>query len=178
MNFHQKQKLIKQLGGIEQVRDEILQNTTNNNTYQNIKIVHDYLVDNLQYDTSISKKNIYNIYGAMVNKECVCEGYARSFKYLMDELKIPCILVIGKATNSENRTENHAWNYVQLNNNWYAIDCTWDDPVSTTGWVSETSKIRFFLRGSNFMSKDHVPNGQFTEGGKIFTYPNLSNQDY
>ena len=49
MNFHQKQKLIKQLGGIEQVRDEILQNTTNNNTYQNIKIVHDYLVDNLQY---------------------------------------------------------------------------------------------------------------------------------
>ena len=114
----------------------------------------------------------------MVNKECVCEGYARSFKYLMDELEIPCVLVIGKGTNSEGRTENHAWNYVQLNNNWYAVDCTWDDPVSTTGWVSEASKTKYFLKGSNSMSRDHRPNGQFTEGGKIFSYPNLSNQDY
>ncbi len=162
---------------IEQVRNEILQNRTSNN-YQNIKMVHDYLIENIQYDTSVSKSNIYNIYGAMVNKECVCEGYARSFKYLMDALEIPCILVIGKGTNSENITENHAWNYVQLNNNWYGVDCTWDDPVSTTGWVSEASKMKYFLKGSYTMAEDHTPNGQFTEGGKVFSYPTLSNQDY
>ena len=162
---------------IEQVRDEILSNRTNN-TYENIKMVHDYLIENIQYDTTVSKKNIYNIYGAMVNKESVCEGYARSFKYLMNSLNIPCTLVIGKGTNSEGRTENHAWNYVQLNGNYYAVACTWDDPVSNTGWVSQESKTKYFLKGSNTMSKDHTPSRQFTDGGKVFEYPTLSQYDY
>ena len=146
MDFRQKKTLIKPLAGIEQVKGKILENRTND-TYKNIKMVHDYLIETIQYDTTISKSNIYNIYGAMINKECVCEGYARSFKYLMDELKIPCVLVIGKATNSENITENHAWNYVQLDNNWYAVDCTWDDPISTIGWVSEVTKMQYVHHG-------------------------------
>lgn len=44
-------------------------------------------------------------------------------------MNIPCIIVIGKATNTKGQTENHAWNYVQINEKWYAVDCTWDDPV-------------------------------------------------
>ena len=84
--FSSEEQINNAISQIEEVRDEILQNRTNN-TYKNIKMVHDYLINNLQYDTSISKSNIYNIYGAMVNNECVCEGYARSFKYLMDCLR-------------------------------------------------------------------------------------------
>ena len=171
--FSTKNNIDNAIFKIEQVRDEILSKRTNN-TYKDIKMVHDYLINNIEYDTSISKNNIYNIYGAMVNKECVCEGYARSFKYLMDAINIPCTLVIGKATNSEGRTENHAWNYVSYNGSWYAVDCTWDDPVSTTGWVSQESKTKYFLKGTDTMSKDHFPSRQFTEGGKIFEYPNLS----
>ena len=87
-------------------------------------------------------------------------------------------MVIGKGTNSEGKTENHAWNYVELGENWYAIDCTWDDPISTSGWVSEASKYRYFLKGSNTILQDHVPSSQFTEGGKEFEYPSLSNYDY
>lgn len=175
--FSSKEQIDNAISEIEQVRNEILQNRKSN-TYDNIKMVHDYLIENVEYDTTISKSNIYNIYGAMVNHEAVCEGYARSFKYLMDYLGIPCTLVIGKGTNSEGRTENHAWNYVQVDNNWYAIDTTWDDPVSATGWVSQSSKYRYFLRGSNDMSKDHTPSGQFTEGGKVFCYPMLSTNNY
>lgn len=87
-------------------------------------------------------------------------------------------MVIGKGTNSTGKTENHAWNYVQVGNDWYAIDTTWDDPVSDSGWVSETSKYRYFLKGSNDMMKDHSPSGQFTEGGKIFSYPEISKGNY
>lgn len=175
--FSSKEQIDNAISEIEQVRNEILQNRKSN-TYDNIKMVHDYLIENVEYDTTISKSNIYNIYGAMVNHEAVCEGYARSFKYLMDYLGIPCTLVIGKGTNSEGRTENHAWNYVQVDNNWYAIDTTWDDPVSATGWVSQSSKYRYFLKGSNDMSKDHMPSGQFTEGGKVFSYPMLTTNNY
>lgn len=175
--FSSKEQIDNAISEIEQVRNEILQNRKSN-TYDNIKMVHDYLIENVEYDTTISKSNIYNIYGVMVNHEAVCEGYARGFKYLMDYLGIPCTLVIGKGTNSEGRTENHAWNYVQVGNNWYAIDTTWDDPVSATGWVSQSSKYRYFLKGSNDMSKDHTPSEQFTEGGKVFCYPMLSTNNY
>jgi len=175
--FSSKEQVDNALQQIEDVKNQIMQNRKSN-TYENIKMVHDYLVENIEYDTSISKENIYNIYGAMVNKESVCEGYAKSFKYLMDALDIPCTLVIGEATNAEGQTENHAWNYVQIDNNWYAVDCTWDDPISTTGWVSQTSKHRYFLKGSEDILKNHTPNGQFTEGGKVFNYPELSTSNY
>lgn len=175
--FSSKEQIDNAMSRIERVKNQIVQNRRNNN-YDNIKMVHDYLVENIQYDTSISKGNIYNVYGAMVNGEAVCEGYARSFKYLMDSLGIPCTLVIGKGTNSEGKTENHAWNYVQVDGNWYAIDCTWDDPISTTGYVSEESKYRYFLKGSNDMSKDHIPSSQFTEGGKVFQYPPIHSSNY
>lgn len=175
--FSSKAQIDSAINQIEQIRDKILQNRKAN-TYQNIKMVHDYLLENIEYDTTISKSNIYNIYGAMVNGEAVCEGYARSFKYLMDTLNIPCTLTIGKGTNSEGKTENHAWNYVQIGSYWYAIDITWDDPVSSSGWVSQSSKYRYFLKGSNDMAKDHIPSGQFTEGGKMFSYPTLSNSNY
>lgn len=175
--FTSQSQVENAIAQIEQTKNQILTNVSGN-AYDNIKMVHDYLVDNIEYDTTISQKNIYNVYGALINGTAVCEGYARSFKYLMDELGIPCTLVIGQGTNSQGQTENHAWNYVQLNGNWYAIDCTWDDPVSTTGYVSQGSKYRYFLKGSNEFLQDHIPNRQFTEGGKIFNYPALSEQDF
>lgn len=176
--FSSRAQVNQAIARIEQVKNKLVQNRSGN-TYQDIKMVHDYLVDNVSYDTSISKPNIYNVYGALVNGEAVCEGYARAFKYIMDEMGIPCTLVIGKGTNSEGTTENHAWNYVQLNGSWYAIDTTWDDPVIIGGGtLSQSSKYKYFLKGSNEMSKDHTPSGQFTEGGKVFSYPGLSSRDY
>lgn len=175
--FSSKEQIDTAIHFIEQIRDQILQNKRST-VYDNVKMVHDYLVENIEYEITVSKSNIYNIYGAMIGKEAVCEGYARSFKYLMDSMRIPCTLVIGKGTNSEGKSENHAWNYVQVQGEWYAIDTTWDDPVSATGWVSPSSKYRYFLKGTADMEKDHVPSGHFTEDGKLFYYPSLSKENY
>lgn len=176
--FSSKEQINEAISQLEEVKNNIIRNKTGN-AYKDIKMVHDYLVENIEYDTSISKQNIYNIYGALINGEAVCEGYARGFKYLMDGLGIPCTLVIGKGTNLEGNTENHAWNYVQISDNWYAIDCTWDDPVvEGGGWVSKSSKYKYFLKGSYDISKDHIAKGQFTEGGKEFNYPKLNTSNY
>ena len=176
--FSSKEQIDEAISRLEEIKNTIIENKTGN-AYKDIKMVHDYLVENIEYDTSISKQNIYNIYGALINGEAVCEGYARGFKYLMDGLGIPCTLVIGKGTNLEGNTENHAWNYVQISDNWYAIDCTWDDPVvEGGGWVSKSSKYKYFLKGSYDISKDHIANGQFTEGGKEFNYPELDSSNY
>lgn len=175
--FSSKEQISQAISSLQNIRSSILQNRTGN-TYDDIKMVHDYIINNTEYDTTLSKPNIYNIYGTLISKQAVCEGYARTFKYLMDGLGVPCTLVIGKATNSEGKTENHAWNYVKIGDKWYAIDSTWDDPVSSTGWVSQSSKYKYFLKGSGEFSKDHIPSTQFSEGGKVFSYPDLSRESY
>lgn len=176
--FPSKENIDNALNEIERVKAYFVQNKRAN-TYENVKLVHDYLVQSIEYEQTVSMPNIYNLYGAIINKQCVCEGYAKAFKYLMDSIDIPCVIVIGKATNSEGDTENHAWNYVQLNGIWYAIDCTWDDPILTgPGFISNSSKYKYFLKGEVKFNKTHFPNGQFTENGKVFEFPILSQVDY
>lgn len=176
--FSSEERIDAGLSEIEKIKSYFIENKKSD-TYQNIKFVHDYLVENIEYDQTLSQSNIYNIYGALINNKCVCEGYADAFKYLMDAIEIPCVVVSGKATNSEGNTENHAWNYVQLNGRWYAIDCTWDDPILVgSGYLSNSSKYKYFLKGEDEFNKSHTPEGQFTEGGKIFEYPSLSKTDY
>lgn len=176
--FPSKENIDNALGEIEKVKAYFVQNKRAS-IYENVKLVHDYLVQSIEYEQTISMPNIYNLYGAIINKQCVCEGYAKAFKYLMDSVDIPCVIVIGKATNSEGDTENHAWNYVQLNGIWYAIDCTWDDPIlSGPGFISNSAKYKYFLKGEIEFNKTHFPNGQFTEDGKVFEFPLLSQMDY
>lgn len=176
--FSSEEQVRNAISKIEQVRNDLLNNKTGN-TYNNIKMVHDYLVDNIEYDTSISKSNIYDIYGALINHVAVCEGYARSFKYILDSMQIPCVIVIGTGTNSRGETERHAWNYVQLQGSWYAVDCTWDDPIIVGGGsISQSSKYKYFLKGRNEFYSDHIPSGYFTTGGKEFSYPNLSSSAF
>ena len=163
---------------IIQVKNEVLQGLSGNKQKQ-IKHIHDYLVDNVSFDQTISGSNIYNLCGALVNRSCVCEGYAKAFKYLLDEAGIDCVIVIGTGINSKGETENHAWNYAAIDGTWYAVDTTWDDPVIQGGGVLHSShKYRYFLKGSATISKDHIANGQFTEGGKNFEYPSISDHDY
>lgn len=176
--FSSKEQVDLALSQINKVRDSLVAKKTGNR-FQDIKMVHDYLVDNLNYDSTLTRPNIYNIYGALVDKICVCEGYAKSFKYILDAMDIPCTLVIGKGVNSEGKTENHAWNYVELNGVWYAVDTTWDDPIILGGGIlNKEVKYRYFLKGANTMNKDHMPSGQFTQNGKVFTYPELGSSDY
>lgn len=176
--FPSKEKIDEAIEEIEKVKAYFIQNKKLE-TYDNIKLVHDYLVDSIEYDQYEIQENSHNIYGAIVNKQCVCEGYAKAFKYLLDSLNIPCVIVIGEATDNENNTESHAWNYVELNNIWYAVDCTWDDPIiEGYGFLTNSSKYKYFLKGEREFTGTHMPNGQFTENGKIFTYPTLSTNNY
>ena len=101
------------------------------------------------------------------------------FMLLMNELGIDNVIVIGTGTNSSGKTENHAWNYVLLDNNWYAVDVTWDDPILFgDGVLPEKSKYKYFLKGSNTMNQNHVVSGKFTDGGQEFIYPTLNSKDY
>lgn len=89
-------------------------------------MVHDYLIENVQYDPNVDTINLdnnnpdtYTAYGALVNHVAVCEGYARAFQMLINGLGVECVGVIGSS-----QDQMHIWNAVKLGEDWYYVDPT------------------------------------------------------
>lgn len=162
---------------VKEKEDSILAEITDKNDYYKIMHIHNWIVENVQYNLEESNNNA-NLYGALYDQKVVCEGYARLFKSLMDKLDIPCVFVSGIG-NSDGKTEDHAWNYVFLKGKWYAIDATWDDPIIIgNGLVSKDIKYKYFLKGSNNFFKTHTEQGQLVDNGMTFQFPTISEDDY
>ena len=178
-NFQNQSVLIEKLDLLETIKKEIDRQLEGFSDYDKIREVHNWLIDNIEYDVNLNADEPYSISGALTEGKAVCEGYSRSFKYIMDELEIPCVLVSGTGTNSNGETESHAWNYVQLDGNWYAVDVTWDDPIIVgNGYVAEDTHYRHFLRGQNTFGETHQPDGFLSQNSMEFTFPTLSEEDY
>ena len=163
---------------IDKVVSEV-KNIASGTRFDKVKLVHDYIIDNVSYDQNNDPDNS-NIYGALVKKTAVCEGYASAFKYILDQLGIPCLSVYGDGIDSNGSSKSHAWNYVLMDDNkWYAVDTTWDDPILIgRGTISSESRYRYFLRGSNDFEPTHKEDGDVSGTGQKFTYPTLSTEDY
>ncbi len=120
---------------IEMVTNQILASVpTGYSDYEKIKFVYEYVVNSVEYVTGAPDNQ--NIYSALVNKKSVCAGYAKETQYLLEKLGVPCIYVIGNATNDKG-TDAHAWNIVLCDGKYYAVDSTWADPVFS-GEAEET----------------------------------------
>ncbi len=177
-DFSDKSQVEIAINQIESVKNDIIGNLKGND-YDKIMKIHDYLVDNIEYDSTYKARGTYSIYGALIGKSCVCEGYAKALKYLANQAGIMCEIMQGTATNSAGQNESHAWNCVKIDEKWYQIDTTWDDPVFVgTGYKVNVYKYKYFLRGTNTFEKDHILSYQFSDNGKVFEYPTISTRDY
>lgn len=121
--------------------------------YQIVYFVNDYLVDNVVYDVTTNKTFVHTAYGALVNDEAVCDGYAYAAQYILDELGVANLVVAGKAYNpSTGSSEGHMWSYVKLYGHWYGLDVTWNDPIyyfTPSEAVYNANKVRYFLVGGD-----------------------------
>ena len=93
-----KEKVHAILNEIKETRDSIVKSLSGID-YNKIMHAHDWIINNLDYEQNITNNNVYNLYGALIEKSAVCEGYAEALKYILDEVDIPCVLVSGTATN-------------------------------------------------------------------------------
>ncbi len=178
-NFSNKEEIDQTLNLLNAMRNEITNQVSQYDNVEKMRQVHNWLINTVEYDINFESEEPYSIVGALVEEKAVCEGYARAYKYIMDAIGIPCILVSGIGTNSNGETESHAWNYVQINNNWYAIDTTWDDPVAIgNAYITEEDRYENFLRGSNKFFINHKEDGYLSPGSIKFKFPTLSTEDY
>ena len=103
-SFNSEKDVNNAINEISDVVSQIVQKCNSGDTYQKVKNAHDAIVSRMEYDQTNSVNNS-NIYGAFVEKKAVCEGYAESFKIIMDKLNIPCVIVYGQGVDGSGNTE-------------------------------------------------------------------------
>lgn len=90
--------------------------------YDKAKYVYEKLIQNVDYVPDAD--NNQNIISVFLTGQTVCQGYACATQYLLNLLDVPGVIVTGMANG-----QNHAWNLVLLDGNYYYIDTTWGDPT-------------------------------------------------
>ena len=116
---------------LSRVSDEILSNIPKNaSDREKVKYIHDHIIRTAEYDNlainDLSGGRLYNDashpYAIIINKKGLCVGYSMAMNYLLDKLSIPSIMVMSYA-------DNHVWNLIYIEDTWYQLDATWNDPI-------------------------------------------------
>lgn len=110
--------------------------------------LHDWMASQFEYNGEKSdyddeevaseegrlKRSPYALYS---QGKAVCEGYARLYNLLLARVGIESQIVIS-------RSLQHGWNIVKIDDLWYHVDITKDDPMNSP---PGTVKHNFFLNG-------------------------------
>lgn len=114
---------------LDQIIKEII--TDDMSDKEKITVFHNYIIDNTVYDSNYLETNLNDIdnpshkaLGPLFFGKALCGGYADVMAIFLNRLNIP---------NYRISSSDHIWNFVYLDNNWYHLDLTWDDPVTDSG---------------------------------------------
>lgn len=112
---------------IKNIEKEILND--NLSTKDQIKTIHDYIIDNSKYDSNRTDNNIIEYksdiaYGPLIEGYGICGGYSDAMELFLEDLGIKSFKI---------SSSSHVWNAINLYDTWYHTDLTWDDPVTNTG---------------------------------------------
>lgn len=131
--------------------------------YERAKSAHDLLCRLAAYDYTEYYRNTrteaHGLLGFLQNRKVVCDGYAKTYQWMLRYLGIDSYVVIGMGV-----SKSHAWNKVLLDGAWYNVDVCWDD---------SGSDARFFLKSdASFEANQH----RFTDSFSKTSY--ASPKDY
>ena len=96
-------------------------------------LIIQWLVENCSYETGENWSNSTG-YSCIVKGKAQCSGYADAF------------LQTAKACGLEARyiyNSSHAWNLVKLDDDWYHVDVTWEDPTGSNDYGFSTLRNQY-----------------------------------
>ncbi|CAF3347126.1 unnamed protein product [Rotaria socialis] len=132
-------------------------------------IIFYWIAFNIQYDTVSYFSKDYKdqtAEGVFLSKKGVCAGYANVYKYLCDQLELPCEAVGGYSKGygfddrdgAKSMETDHAWNVVEIYHHWYLMESTWG-----AGHLDDQKQFKrelasyYFLPRPNEMIYHHLP---------------------
>lgn len=165
-----KQRTLELQTGLILNRIRSLPNLT---PYRKCLAIHDFLTRNIEYDMAAYEsedKNehfpSYTLENVLISgkKKATCSGIAKAFKYLCNQMGIPCMFVVGWSSKPNERTGNenwranstswdHAWNIVQTEYGTGHIDVTWDICLTKK---EQPLRYDYFFLPDQMMSQDHI----------------------
>ena len=135
---------------VEEMADAVIaaQITADMDDRQKAVALHEWITHNARY--SMRRDGVYSL---LSFGEARCDGYADTYALLLDRVGIENRTVSGRVSNGE----GHRWNQLKLDNVWYFVDCTWDDPGSgeQTEPVSGFESQQYLLVSAQFMAQNH-----------------------
>jgi hypothetical protein len=131
-------------------------------------IIFYWITSNIQYDTVSYFSKDYkdqSAEGVFRTKKGVCAGYANIYKYLCDQLQMPCEIVGGysKGYGFDDREgapaeTDHAWNAVEIDHHWYLMESTWGaGHLNKQKTFEPKLNSYYFLPRPNEMIYHHLP---------------------
>lgn len=108
--------------------------------------VNNYIIANTDYAYDENGKpssafDAHSIIGLVKGENVVCEGYAKGYMALAKYLGLDALITVGSGGG-----EDHAWNTVCIEGQYYSVDSTWND-------TSDSSD--YFLIGENEFYQTH-----------------------
>lgn len=117
--------------------------------YEKLKYFHDYLVLNVESSTDDPYAD--SVYGALVEKKALCEGFAKAYSYLCNIAGIENMIVTGYTD------VDHMWNMVKLDGNWYHVDVGWDKPAAVLSEMYPDMVLyQYFLAEDSVMENNRI----------------------
>ena len=104
--------------------------------------LNDYFCIHYEYDDSLT---IYSPDKFFTGGSGVCQAYMLAYAAVLDELGIA-------NTHATSYAMKHTWNLVQLGDDWYHVDVTWNDPANG---VLQTRYEYFLLSDDGMLDSDH-----------------------
>ena len=116
---------------------------TTGSDYDRALWLHDWLNAKLEYDKTLAWCSAE---GALTRGLGTCESYQRAYAKLLTAAGIPNERI-------EDRADNHTWNAVKLDGEWYQVDCTWDD--TSAHWYDFDQRYMYFGLTDELMAIAH-----------------------
>jgi hypothetical protein len=138
--------------------------------YDKEKAVYQWVVTHVSYDydhydpAAALSPDSSTPYTPLVEGKGICLGFAVTFQLLMDMAQVECITVVGASYQSQ---EDHAWNMVRLNGQWYCVDSTWDTGIeSPEDWCYFNVTSDRMAETNHQWDYDTVPEATAEDGGR------------
>ena len=132
-------------------------NATDGSDYQKALWLHDWLLNQLEYDNSLKWSSAES---ALTRGLGTCQAYERAYAQLLSAAGIE---------NAETRDtyDGHTWNAMKLDGEWYQVDCTWND--SKDNWYNFDQRRLYFGLTDELMAIAHpgYSNIYTTEGYNV-----------
>jgi hypothetical protein len=170
--------------------EDLVEDISTTDPYLIALTFHDILINDAEYRyeedgiTPSDDVDAHNIIGVFLKFSGVCESYAKTFQLLLNYCGINNVIVTGYAG------EAHAWNMVELGDEWYLCDLTWDDdPGFMWGishryfMVTETEDLSGqdgpWISSATPFGVSHIPDAPSMDSTDFsYTLPTVSEEKY